>query len=249
MAKPNKYSRARIRSRARRPKARGGSRAWILATVGIIVVGVLLVVISRSDKQSAAAVSPKIGEHIHAFLGVNVCGTWLSNAPQFEQRANDTGLTAGLHSHGDGLMHIHPFSSDEAGNKATVGRFFEYGGWTLSSSELKAWDGGLHKNGEKCSGAESGAGEVQWVVGRHNEPWPTKANTGNPADYHPKNGDIVAIYFVPKGTKLEQPPGANAALDNIEDLGGQPATQQTTATTAAGGTATTAPATPPSSTP
>jgi hypothetical protein len=248
MAKPSKYNRARIRSRARRPRQRGGSRMWLFATVAVIVVGVALVVVSRSDRQGASAVSPKIGEHFHAYLGVNVCGEWITNAPQFEQRANETGITAGLHSHGDGLMHLHPFATDEAGENATVGRFFDYGGWKVSSDELETWVGGTHRNGQECTGKTPGKGEVQWVVGRHNQPWPTEARTGDPADYRPRNGDIVALYFVPKGTKLEEPPGANAALDNIEDLGGQPATPQTPS----GSTpvpSTPAPSTPVSSTP
>jgi hypothetical protein len=240
MAKPSKYNRARIRSRARRTR-HTGSRAWLYATVAVIVVGVLLVFLSYSDRQDSAAVPPQIGEHFHAYLGVNVCGEWISDAPQFEDRANESGVRAGLHSHGDGLMHLHPFASDETGQKATVGRFFDYGGWKVSTNELKLWDGSTHKDGEQCTGATPGAGEVQWVVGRHNEPWPTEARSGDPADYRPRNGDIVALYFVPKGTKLEQPPKANAALDNIEDLGGQPATPQTTPNTVPGATGSTVP--------
>ena len=59
-------------------------------------------------------------------------------------------------------------------------------------------------------------------VGQYGEPWPTKARTGNPADYEPKNGDIVAIYFLPAGSPLPEPPDAQAALASIQDLGGAP---------------------------
>ena len=62
---------------------------------------------------------------------------------------------------------------------------------------------------------------LQWKVGKLGEPWPTKAETGNPADHHMGNGEIIALYFVPKGTALEQPPGSDEALHNIQDLGGQ----------------------------
>jgi hypothetical protein len=229
---------------------------WLVATIGIVVVGALLIAFSRADRHDASAVSPQIGEHFHAYLGVNICGEWISNAPEFHQRAGESRLNAGIHSHGDGLIHLHPFSSDEAGEKATVGRFMDYGGWSVSSDEIEAWDGTTHRNGQECTGATPGKGKVQWKVGRHNEPWPTKARTGNPADYHPKNGDIVAIYFVPEGAPLDEPPAANSSLDSIEDLGGQPATPQAPASSTPPGsdaapdpTATTAPASPPSSTP
>ena len=44
--KPSKYSRARIRSKTRKPKRGSSSRGWIIATVAIAVVGTLLVVLS-----------------------------------------------------------------------------------------------------------------------------------------------------------------------------------------------------------
>jgi hypothetical protein len=236
MAKASKYNRARIRSRVRRPKRRGGSMVWTVATVVIVVVGVLLVVFSYADRQNTADAAPIIGDHWHAFLGVNVCGTWLPNAPAFEPRANEPGVNAGLHSHGDGLMHIHPFSTDEAGTKATVGRFITYGGWDLSSSSFKLWDSQVHKNGQKCGkGAAAKPAEVQWTVGRFGKKWTGTPQSGNPADYHPKNGDIVAIYLLPKGEKLTEPPDAEQALTSIEDLNGAPVSGTGTGSTVPSG--------------
>jgi hypothetical protein len=225
MAKASKYNRARIRSRVRRPKRRGGSMMWTVVTVVIVLVGVLLVVATKVNNDNKTTEAPIIGDHWHAFLGADVCGTWLPNAPSFEPRANEPGVRAGLHSHGDGLMHIHPFSSDEAGAKATVGRFITYGGWDLGETSFKLWDGTAKANGQKCgTGADAKKGEVQWTVGRFGKPWTGTPRTGNPADYRPKNGDIVGIYFLPKGAKLPEPPKAEEALTSIEDLGGQPVT-------------------------
>ena len=87
MAKASKYNRARIRSRVRRPKRRGGSMVWTVTTVVIVVVGVLLVVCheDRTATTSASA-APTIGDHWHAYLGANECGTWLPNTPEFENR-------------------------------------------------------------------------------------------------------------------------------------------------------------------
>jgi hypothetical protein len=208
---------------------------WTVMTVLVIVVGVGLVVFAKLANDDKAAASPAIGQHWHTFLGVNVCGTWLPNPPAFEPRASEPGVRAGLHSHGDGLMHIHPFASDEAGTAATVGRFISYGGWQLSDTSMKVWDGVEHKNGQYCGKAgNQKKSEVQWAVGEYGKPWSGKPRTGNPADFHPKNGEIVAVYYLPKGQKLEEPPGAQDALANINDLGGQPATG--TATTAPAGT-------------
>jgi hypothetical protein len=217
---------------------------WTAVTIAIVVVGVALVAWSVSENKNKANAAPAIGDHWHAFLGINVCGQWLPNAPSFEDRANEAGVRAGLHSHGDGLMHIHPFSSDESGTKATVGRFLDYGGWSASDSSIKAWDGQEHKNGQKCgTGPNAKPAEVQWIVGRYSQPWPTKTQSGSPSDYHPKNGDIVAIYFLPKGSPLPEPPDAQSALTNIQDLNGAPATPGATggtgSTGATGGTGST----------
>jgi hypothetical protein len=252
MAKASKYNRARIRSRVRRPKRRGGSMMWSVLTAVIVVVGVALVVWSVADRKDASATPPKLGDHWHSYLGVNVCGEWLVDAPEFHPRAGEAGVNAGLHSHGDGLIHVHPFGSDETGDNATVGRFIDYGGWQLSGSSFTLWDGQEHKNGQKCGeGADAKPAEVQWTVGRFGEPWKGTPRTGNPADYKPRNGDIIAIYLLPKGEKLEEPPKAEDSLTSISDLGGAPVSGPgTTVPTAPGetappGTETTVPTAPP----
>lgn len=219
---------------------------WTVTTVVVVVIGVLLVTLSYADRQNNATAAPTIGDHWHAFLGVDVCGQWLPNPPSFEPRANEPGVRAGLHSHGDGLMHIHPFSSDESGAKATVGRFLQYGGWTLSDSSFKLWDGQQHDNGQKCTtGTKAKKAQIQWSVGKFGKPWTGTPRTGNPAGYHPQNGDIVGIYFLPLGDKLPEPPTAEQALTNISDLGGAPVSGSTT--TLPGGSTTTAPPLGPSS--
>lgn len=248
--KPSKYSRARIRSKVRRPKRGGSSRGWIITTVAIAVVGTLLVFLSYEDRQDEAAVGPVANkDHWHAYLGVNICGRWLPAVPQFEGRDGSMALNpqAGIHSHADFLIHDHPFASDESGRKATLGRYLGYAQSEVSSDSIKVWPNWSpdvdYTNGDKCS--DSGKpGTLQWKVGKLGEPWPTKARTGNPADHHIRNGEIIALYFVPKGDPLDQPPGSDEALHNIQDLNGQSAVPGATSST----TATSAPAADPSAT-
>lgn len=257
MAKPSKYNRARIRSRVRRPKRRGASRMWAITTAAIVIVGVALVVLSYNDRQSAAENPPKLGDHWHAFLGFDVCGKWLDHTPA---DSKDKGVgtpafesTMGIHSHGDGLMHIHPFSSAATGKRATVGRFLkdnEGAGWDLSATSMVLWDAPEHRNGGKCgTGASAKPAEVQWIVGHRGKPWPTKPRTGNPASFRPADGDIIAVYFLPKGDKLEEPPGAEAALKNISDVAGSSSSSTTTGTGGTPGLSTPPVSTPGASTP
>ncbi len=161
-------------------------------------------------------------DHFHAYLGVNVCGTWLPAAPAFD---GPTAQAMGIHSHGDGLMHIHPYSSAAAGKNATVGRFLEDNdgaGWALDSTSMTLWDGAQHKNGDTCPSGEfkGKKANVVWATGHYGKPWNGTPRTGNPSDFNPQNADIVAIAFLPKGVKIPEPPDAESALANIQDLGG-----------------------------
>ncbi len=236
--KPSKYSRAHIRSRARRPK-RNSSRGWIIATVAIAVVGTLLVVFSYRENQDELAVAPIANQdHWHAYLGVNVCGTWQPSVPQFEGRdgsMSKAGAIAGIHSHGDGLIHDHPFSSDESGDRATLGRYLGYAQSDVTDTRMQLWSswaaGVDERNGDKCPDSDK-SGVVQWKVGTYGKPWPAKARTGNPSDLKLENGQIIALYFLPEGDALEKPPGADDALKSISDLNPDQQLSASTSTTA-----------------
>jgi len=230
-----KYKRAKVRSKARRPKRAGANRYWNLAIAGVVIVGVALVVVSSRSYKSEAEVSPKIGEHWHGDLGVNVCGTWLPDAPAFEEQADSPTARAGIHSHGDGLMHAHPYSSSEAGRNATTGRFLEEGGWKLSETSMTMWDGTTHENGDTCTiGGKKQKAVVQWATGFPGKPWSGEARSGNPGTYKFDDNEIIAVYFLPKGAKLPKPPGAEDSLANITDVDG--ANLGTTGATGAGAT-------------
>ncbi len=202
----------------------------MITTIALVALGTLLVVLSYNDRQSRAEVAPKLGDHFHAYLGVNICGTWEPAVPMFEGRdgSNDQNASprAGIHSHADYLIHDHPFGSDESGKKATLGRYLGYAQTELSATSIKLWSQWVpnadYTNGKQCPKAKK-AGILQYKVGKLGKPWPKAARSGNPADYHMENGDIIAVYFLPKGDALEQPPGSDAALGNINDLNGKSA--------------------------
>jgi hypothetical protein len=125
-------------------------------------------------------------------------------------------------------MHIHPYSSAAAGKNATVGRFIkdnEGAGWELDSTSMKLWDGSTYNDGYTCPSGEfkGEKANLVWAAGHLGDPWKGTPRTGNPADFRPQNADIVAIAFLPKGQKVPEPPDAESALSNIEDLGGAPA--------------------------
>lgn len=250
------YDRAAIRRRSRSSRRARSSTPLIVTVIVVLVVfgvGIGLTLRQRSANASVApraATATKAGDHWHAYLGVNVCGTWIDNAPEFTRYANSSSQAEpGIHSHGDGLMHIHPFIAGEAGKNATVSKFFSNGGWKLSSTSMTLWDGQTHKNGDECPAGSNydalrAAADPSSTTSTTGPAAPTaaepafltwtvngKVQTGNPAAYRPKDRDIIAIGFLPKGVPLPTPPNAAKALANISDVpGGQQVGGGTSAT-------------------
>jgi hypothetical protein len=225
-----RYQRAAMRSRYRKPKRkRSGSFGWNVAIAVLIIVGIVAVFLVRGGSDGAGSGPPRApdaaanepGDHWHTAFQVNICGEWLSAQPQFEKPADNPNQTAnvGIHTHGDNLIHTHPFVVSEEGNNAKLALFAKYGGWSVSSDSIDAWVGPKSapkqkewSNGDTCSfGQYKGKkGELTWAVDG-------KPRTGNPSDYHMKDGETLAIYFLPKGADQPFPPDACTAFANISD--------------------------------
>ena len=213
----------RERSRKSRHQRTSG---WFYATVAVIIVigsvTIGAIVMSRDDNNTA----PVIGDHWHAAFGVNVCGEWLSNPATFESPAGNSGVRAGIHTHGDGFIHIHPFARAETGNNATLGKFLSYGGWSASENSISMWEGpsfdqskSTWTNGDKCpSDAPKGAGKPGRVVFEVN----CKTVEGNPSDHKLVDQEVVAIGFVPQGVEIGAPPNAASAPENDSGTGTTP---------------------------
>jgi hypothetical protein len=262
----NKHSRAALRNKARRQRSRGTSRWFTVTITVVVVVGIVGVVLaaglfSRDDSASAISPSPPTadnpsGDHWHAAFAVNICGEWLPDPAEFETAAGNAGVRTGIHTHGDGFIHIHPFYSSEGGDNATLGKFLDYGGWSASNDSIRVWTGPSAapqktewRNGDRCPDADGtpGKGEPGRVVFEVN----CKTVTGDPSDHKLADQEVVAIGFVPKGVEIGAPPNAASAPEDdgspsgpIDQVACRPSAQnnpgvaETTPTTAATGTTT-----------
>ena len=133
--------------------------------------------------------------HHHSALGVYACDLWLGG-PQWPYPDDDFGI----HSHDDGLVHVHPHDEQEA-TDVTLGRYFTNGGWSLSTSAVEFLDADLHA-GDECGGEP---GVVRWSVNGVEQ-------DGDPAAYEPQDRDEIVVAFVPAGVELA-------------DLGAPPSTE------------------------
>lgn len=182
----------------------------------IVVLGVSLVVYARNDRNSEDVGGvPQLGDHIHQAFGVNVCGEWKEPVPEFESQV-------GIHTHGDGVLHIHPFSQLGVGANATVGRFLtdaaDEGGLDVKLTDTKlVFLGETTEEGEtKCEGVENPELRMAYwedVSDPEAEPIIT---TGDFNDRRlTDNGAGITIFFGDPKADIPKPPAA----ENLEALG------------------------------
>jgi hypothetical protein len=224
---------------------------WYSAITLVVALGVYGIYISREDLSQAAADPPAIGkDHWHAAYGINICGKWHAGLTDAH------GDRVGIHSHGDGLIHIHPTSSTSAGKNARLGVFMTEEGVTLTKTSIDLPDAKKLSNGDKCGSKPGELKVVQWQTPADETAEPV---TGDPNKLRLKQAQVITIAFVPKGTKITKPPSSsqvNNPSDQPSDLG-TPATStpvsvpETAPQTTVAGATTTAPAagSPSSSTP
>ncbi len=236
----------------------GGSKTnkqanWLFpaAIVVIVALGVAVVAFARSENAGTGDndVPPRAQlsegsayDHWHAAFAVNVCG-------KEQPVPNDVKADLlGIHTHGDGLIHIHPFSLRAAGKRATLARFFDQVGITATDDGFSDSSGQVYKAGEtEC------AGEATEVVMAH---WKdaTKATSTAPDQIFRKDfgsvllsedGGAYTLALVPVGSEDIAAPAAAAEIEELGAVDGgstsSDAPQQGTdvPVTEAGGTDTT----------
>jgi len=195
-------ARRTVRSRKRsRPRFRLPS--WLPIAAIVVVIGAITGVFLAFARGTSA--QPSIGDHIHAGLDIYVCGQQQPNLPFFE---------AGVHTHGDGLIHIHPETASEEGSGAAVGKFFQYGGWELTTSTLRLPGDRTFNNGDPCPDGQPGVlrmlkYRLSWrSTSGDNALLAQECSRVTDADmqevkdfpkYVPKDGDCLHLVFGPSG--------------------------------------------------
>ncbi|MCI0819357.1 MAG: cupredoxin domain-containing protein [Chloroflexi bacterium] len=157
---------------------------WVpVVAIILVVFGVLgLLFVVRS-----ATGAPRIGvDHWHAQYTYYICGEKQPPAPTWEG--------VGVHTHTDGIIHIHPFQQSEEGAGARLTKWFDYGGGKLDGDEVRMpGSADTYKNGDECP--DGTVGEVQIFV--------SGAKVEDYKSYLPKDGDRVRIVFGPPEEQVQ----------------------------------------------
>ena len=195
-----------------------GPWKWYVVIALAVIVGVLLLVMSRQERieELSTVAPPQPGDHWHVAYGIHVCGLF---QPEFASETDPQGIhTHAPEGQGDGVIHIHPFTSKAGGKNATLGKFIDAAGrgtpLKLEDGELTMPDGDVYKDGDKCGGKES------FLRVKRGD----KVFTENLRDIRfTKDRDSLTIFFGPRDEEIPDPPSV-ANLNNLSDV--PPAQQQ-----------------------
>lgn len=193
-----------------------------------MVLGVALVVAARWQREPPLA--PTTTDHWHAAYAVYDCESVLGPFPSERD-------TQGIHSHADGVIHIHPFGGGAAGENAQLQVFLDAMGVNVTTSRITG--PGLELDaGSDCNGEPTVI-----RVARFDPSDPSAAPEIYSDDFGDirflKNLEAFTIARVPEGADIPPPPddriataasasGEDSTEPNDSDPSAAPATTSTT---------------------
>lgn len=193
-----------------------GGNGLFLGGLGLILLaGVVAIGYFAVNRETNIGVEPRAGglDHWHAPYLLHNCGQDLPIALEFPS-------DAGLHTHGDGLLHIHPTQLG-AGKNATLGTYFESGNGKLTDEEYTPMDSDFSEpmvEGVDCNGEPAILQVAVWADASDLEAEPTIV-TENLADIRfEKRGQAFTIALLPEGAEIPPPPADRVARLGPADL-------------------------------
>ncbi|MEM9200279.1 MAG: hypothetical protein AAGC53_01405 [Actinomycetota bacterium] len=137
---------------------------------------------------------PLVGDHWHSVYGVYGCGDGF--LPIFESTSDPDGI----HSHQDGVVHVHPFKESVSRERATFAVFLQAMGYAMSATGITDADG----NDPFADCAPSDTANQVMLVRRSidNLDAPPEVWHGSSARtaFFAEDGEVWVLAVVPTGT-------------------------------------------------
>jgi hypothetical protein len=145
---------------------------------------------------------PGLGDHWHAAFGIYLCDRFLP--PLIDVRPD----TTGIHTHADGLIHVHPFEARYAGEGANFDTFGSTVGMSFGDGSFEI-DGVAYDSNNRCDGAP---GRVVLYE------WPSDEPSAEPVVHRDGLGEVwfhedrlaFTLALVPDGGEVPRPPSIPA---------------------------------------
>lgn len=219
---------AKGKGKGRQVRFKGGT-LFPAIVVGIAVVGAALIIYSRESIPNRN-VPPTVNDHWHASYGFYACDTWLPDLQGNKEELDTAGQLivdefrrTGIHSHDDGVIHWHPYTSAATGRNAKLGVFLDVYGVEVTDTKIEFppdQGGAVYEEGEtKCVDEDGNSvdGEVvAYVYDSYDDASKFTTYITNFDQIRiAKDGMAMTIAFVPAGVNPGMPPTAT----NLPELG------------------------------
>ena len=179
------------------------------AIAAIVIAGTGLIAFAANERKNDESIAPVAFEdHWHAAIGVYTCDEFQPDLPEFES-------PAGIHTHSDGVIHIHPYSDAGAGDNATLGVFLDGAGVELSDDELRIGDQTWTEGETQCGDEDAELVLAQWADVQEEGSNPALIEEDFGDTRFREDGEGYVIAFVPDGTDIPKPGTAT----NLAELG------------------------------
>ncbi|HVM09568.1 MAG TPA: hypothetical protein VM345_13960 [Acidimicrobiales bacterium] len=212
MARPSSTKKVSRAAQTGGGRTTRGSQSWLYWALiaAIVVLGVVGVGVSREQRRDELAapagnVPPLAGrDHWHTAYGIYICDQFID--PITDQRDPE-----GIHTHADGVIHVHPIVRRAAGRNAKLGKFFDAVRLDLDDTKIEVPGGKTYREGDDECDGEPGIMQLK-VKGRE------EVITTDIADFvFSEDRQVITIAFAPKGADIPLPP-SEATLDNLSDV-------------------------------
>lgn len=219
---------AKGKGKGRQVRFKGGTLFPALL-VGIAAIGAALIIYSRESIPNRN-VAPTINDHWHASYGFYACDTWLPDLQGNKEELDTAGQLivdefrrTGIHSHDDGVIHWHPYTSAATGRNAKLGVFLDVYGVKVTDTKIEfpADQGGaVYEEGETtCVDEDGDAVDGEVVVYAYDSYSDASQFTTYITNFDQirlaNDGMAFTIAFVPAGVNPGMPPTAI----NLPELG------------------------------
>ena len=216
---------AKVAQSSRKAKVRQSrGKVFPAAVTAVVILGTLLIWYARDSAQAIAAIPPTTSDHWHISYGFYACDKWLAPIRDDNEALDADGQlldkdfqATGIHTHGDGVLHVHPSGSKGTGKNAKLGTWFKLVDINATNDSFELPEGlGSFKNGDDCGGKP---GTWKGLV------WENASDTGDPQKFLTDfsnirfRNDSMAISLVFTNEDADLKPLKPESAANLAELG------------------------------
>ncbi len=200
-----------------------GGNFFFIAGLGLIVVaGIAAVAVLASNRSSNLGVAPEAQlDHWHSAFSIYDCGVELPPTGNFE-------APRGLHTHGDGLLHLHPTSPVSAGANASLRNYLDaYDAEVTDDTFTPGFADSFRDPLSESAGCDGGPAELQlaiWDDPLNLDAEPTVITEGIADFKFTRGGQAITLALVAEGETA--PPPSEVRILQLADTGSGDADHQ-----------------------